>query len=148
MTLLDTPEKLIAYHEGCKLEAYQDTRGVWTIGFGYTGPDVHAGLEWTAEQADSAFDRCLDTAMQDALEVVGDPAWDSINIPRQDALVDMAYNLGRSRFAEFNTFLGFVRSGDWSAAADDLAHTAWASEVGRRFRDDQQIIRTGAFINV
>lgn len=40
--------------EGCRLEAYQDQGGVWTIGYGHTGPDVHEGLTWTQEQADEA----------------------------------------------------------------------------------------------
>ena len=30
--------------EGCVLTAYADQGGVWTIGYGHTGPGVHAGL--------------------------------------------------------------------------------------------------------
>jgi lysozyme len=32
--------------EGCVLTAYADQGGVWTIGYGHTGPGVHAG--WRA----------------------------------------------------------------------------------------------------
>lgn len=46
---------LIHSFEGCKLNAYQDSGGVWTIGFGHTGPDVHPGLVWTQQQADDAL---------------------------------------------------------------------------------------------
>ena len=46
---------LIHSFEGCKLTAYQDSGGIWTIGYGHTGPDVHAGLVWTQQQADDAF---------------------------------------------------------------------------------------------
>jgi lysozyme len=38
--------------EGCKLAAYQDQGGVWTIGYGHTGPDVHPRITCTQEQAD------------------------------------------------------------------------------------------------
>lgn len=43
--------KLIMGFEGCRLTAYQDIVGVWTIGWGET-LGVHAGLVWTQEQAD------------------------------------------------------------------------------------------------
>lgn len=42
--------------ENCKLTAYQDGAGVWTIGVGHTGPDIREGLVWTQEQADAALD--------------------------------------------------------------------------------------------
>jgi lysozyme len=41
--------------EGLRLEAYQDSGGVWTIGWGHTGPEVHAGLVWTREQCVEAL---------------------------------------------------------------------------------------------
>lgn len=37
--------------EGLRLTAYQDSVGVWTIGYGHTGPDVHPGLTITQQQA-------------------------------------------------------------------------------------------------
>ena len=39
--------------EGCVLTAYADQGGVWTIGYGHTGPGVHAGLTITQDQADA-----------------------------------------------------------------------------------------------
>jgi hypothetical protein len=38
--------------EGLRLTAYQDQVGVWTIGYGHTGPDVHRNLTITEDQAD------------------------------------------------------------------------------------------------
>ena len=48
-TLLDT----IRRFEGCKLKAYLCPAGVWTCGWGATGPDVVKGTVWTQEQADT-----------------------------------------------------------------------------------------------
>ena len=51
--------------EGLHLEAYQDCAGVWTIGYGHTGPTVSPGqsiIEAEAEkllQADLDRGRCL-----------------------------------------------------------------------------------------
>jgi lysozyme len=37
--------------EGLRLTAYQDQAGVWTIGYGHTGPDVYRGLCITQNEA-------------------------------------------------------------------------------------------------
>lgn len=51
-------EGLVAINksEGCKLKAYRDIKGVWTIGWGQTGEGIKEGVEWTQEQADAARD--------------------------------------------------------------------------------------------
>jgi GH24 family phage-related lysozyme (muramidase) len=47
---------LIAVFEGpMKLVAYMDTGGVWTIGRGHTGRDVHQGSTITPEQGVALF---------------------------------------------------------------------------------------------
>jgi lysozyme len=45
--------------EGLRLTAYQDSGGVWTIGWGHTGPEVHKGLVWTREQCVAALRKDL-----------------------------------------------------------------------------------------
>jgi lysozyme len=42
---------LIRVFEGVRLTAYQDTGGVWTIGFGHTGPDVVQGYTISMDTA-------------------------------------------------------------------------------------------------
>lgn len=51
MTLSQLLASLLAALEGLRLIAYKDSGGVWTIGFGHTGPDVHEGMTITLEQA-------------------------------------------------------------------------------------------------
>jgi lysozyme len=43
---------LVKSFEGCDLAAYQDSVGVWTIGYGHTGSDVHPGLTITQNEAE------------------------------------------------------------------------------------------------
>ena len=52
MTTATLAAALIRVFEGCRLTAYQDTGGIWTIGFGHTGPDVTAGLTISMDQAE------------------------------------------------------------------------------------------------
>ena len=41
----------ICRREELKLEAYRDIKGIWTIGYGHTGPEVKFKMTITKEQA-------------------------------------------------------------------------------------------------
>ena len=44
--------RLIKRFEGCRLMPYLCPAGVWTCGWGSTGPDVIPGQTWTQDYAD------------------------------------------------------------------------------------------------
>lgn len=50
---------LLEDREGRHNNAYRDSEGIWTIGVGHTGPEVHDGLHWTNAQIDEAFEKDL-----------------------------------------------------------------------------------------
>ena len=50
---------LIKKYEGCRTKAYLCPAGVWTIGYGHTGPEVVQGLVWSQEQVDAALKQDL-----------------------------------------------------------------------------------------
>jgi lysozyme len=85
---------LIKSFESCKLTAYQDQRGIWTIGWGHTGSDVHEGLCWTQEQADMALVHDLQVTVVGVLKAL-DVA---ISQNAFDALVSFAFNVGVEAF--------------------------------------------------
>lgn len=87
---------LIRHHEGCRLKAYQDSAGVWTIGYGHTGPDVYAGKEITLERAEALLRDDLGWAERAVNELVEI----DLSQPQCDALVSFVFNLGRQAFAE------------------------------------------------
>lgn len=79
---------VIRQFEGCRLTAYQDAIGVWTIGWGET-EGVHQGLTWTQEQADAALNYRLASLDQIVIrESIG------ANPGQRAALISFAYNLG------------------------------------------------------
>ncbi len=45
--------------EGLKLTAYRDVKGILTIGWGHTGPDVKAGMKVNEYQAENIFQKDL-----------------------------------------------------------------------------------------
>src|SRR5215213_5139029 len=82
--------------EGCRLAAYQDVAGVWTIGYGSTGPHVRPGLKITADQAKALL--CDDVRVAAArLEArIGAAVVDELSEDRYAALLSFTFNLGAS----------------------------------------------------
>ena len=101
--------------EGLSLAAYVDQRGVWTIGYGHTGPGIHAGLTITAEEAE-AF---LASDIAGAVAGVNRLVTGSITQNQFDALVDFTFNLGCAGLAR-STLLRKVNAGDFAAATTEF----------------------------
>ena len=80
--------------EACRLTAYQDSKGVWTIGYGHTGPEVVKGLVWTQAQADEALVADLAIAAGRLASVVNEPAIAGLTDHEYGALVSFVFNLG------------------------------------------------------
>lgn len=103
---------LIKEFEGCKLEAYQDQHGIWTIGWGHTGPEVVPGLVWTQEQADAQLVADTQTAVTGVMRYLDV----TVNQNQFDALVSFAYNVGVADFAG-STLLRLLNGGYPNMAA-------------------------------
>ncbi len=101
--------------EGCRLTAYQDVKGVWTIGVGHTGPDVYEGLIITQDQADA----WLLQDVQNAVNHVNSLVTVQLTQPEFDALVDFCFNVGCGAFAG-STMLKLLNAGDYAGAADQF----------------------------
>jgi lysozyme len=106
---------LIQNFEGCRLRAYQDAAGKWTIGYGHTF-GVYPGLVITESQAD-AF---LQTDVQNTATLVEKYITVPVNQNQFDALVSFTYNVGIVRFAG-STLLVKLNMGDYDGAAQEFA---------------------------
>ena len=101
--------------EGCQLNAYQDVVGVWTIGYGHTGPDVSPGSTITQAQAV----QLLQQDVASAAACVNQAVIVQLNQDEFDALVDFVFNLGQSAFRS-STMLKDLNAGDFAGAADQF----------------------------
>ena len=81
---------LIKQFEGLRLRAYKCPVGVWTIGYGHTGPDVREGLEISPARAGEL----LAADCQRFESAVNRYVTSEINQNQFDALVSFAYNVG------------------------------------------------------
>lgn len=105
--------------EGCRLESYQDSGGVWTLGYGHIG--VREGDTCTQEQADAWLDEDIAKAQQYVDSLVTAPLNDNQNI----ALVDFTYNLGAGSL-EKSTLLKLLNENDFAGAADQFGRWCYA----------------------
>lgn len=81
---------LIIKFEGCKLKAYKDVAGIWTVAYGHTGDDVYEGLEITQAEADDLLAEDLKHFEEGVSSCVKVPVTDD----QFSALVCFAYNVG------------------------------------------------------
>jgi lysozyme len=56
-------------------------------------------------------------------------------------LVNMAFNIGRSRLSKFKKMLHAIEEGDYNKAADEMVDSKWYSQVGRRSKELVNIMR-------
>ena len=84
-------EALIKEFESCRLVAYRDQRGIWTCGWGATGPDISARTKWTQEQADARFDKDLEVREKQLMEYLDNAPTTQDQF---DALLSLGYNIG------------------------------------------------------
>jgi lysozyme len=114
--------KFINDREADKLRAYQDGGGVWTIGRGHTGSDVHPGMEITEAESDRLFD--LDLADHNI-----EPLLDGVPAKQceYDAMTSLAFNIGMERFRN-STVLKRHKLGNRIGAAN--AFLLWKFDNG------------------
>ena len=124
MDWLDLALPLVARWEGCRLSAYLCPAGVWTVGYGATGPDVRPGVKWTQAQAEKRLRDDLRRfgARVDALVRVG------VSAGQMAALASLAYNIGIEAFRK-STLLRKLNAGDYAGAGKEFGR--WTRGGGR-----------------
>ena len=115
--------KLLKYFEGCKLTAYQDSVGVWTIGYGHT-KGVYEGMTITQEEAE----QMLLTELEEYEGYVEKYVTVPLTQNQFDALVVWVYNLGPTNFRR-STLLKELNSGNYTAAGNEI--TKWNKAGGK-----------------
>ncbi|MDG1285965.1 MAG: lysozyme [Rickettsiales bacterium] len=117
--------EFIKSKEGFSSGPYQDSAGVWTIGYGTTG-DVYAySAPVTVEQATNLMSQDLEQFHRELVALVNVP----LKQNEYDALMSFIYNLGAHNLAG-STLLRKLNAGDYEAAAGQL--TRWVYAGGTR----------------
>ena len=113
----------IQAEEGFRGSPYQDTEGVWTVGYGTKLPITEAEGVYLARERLQG--------QQDAL-VAALPWSVSHPMTTREALLDMAYQLGVRGLEGFTAMLSALQSGDCAAAKAAALDSAWARQTPSR----------------
>ncbi|WP_447781025.1 lysozyme [Pseudomonas plecoglossicida] len=114
---------LIKSFEGLRLQAYQDSVGVWTIGYGTTR-GVKAGMKISKEQAERMLLNDVKRFEPEVQRLITVP----LSQNQWDALMCFTYNLGAANL-ESSTLLRKLNAGDYAGAADQFCR--WVKAGGK-----------------
>lgn len=133
---MDALTKQLIIDEGMRLKPYRDTVGKLTIGVGRNlddnGISEDEALVMLKNDIDQAFDELSQFDWFNSLKPV-----------KQDALVNMCFNLGLPRLLSFKRMIAALEAGDYQTAADEALDSKWAVQVGERANRIAEVIRNG-----
>lgn len=115
---------LIKEFEGLRLKSYQDTGGVWTVGWGHAGHLARAGIEINRAAASMLLEEDALIARQAVLDLITF----SLSDEQLSALTSFVFNVGVAAFAK-STLRKKINAGDPAGAADEFLK--WTKDNGR-----------------
>ena len=124
--------------EGVEYEIYNDHLGYPTFGVGHLiiesdeeyGQPVGTGV--TEERVKECFESDLDTAIGECHHLYGEGDCGSLPDEVQQILVNMMFNMGRTRLSKFKNFNAAIAEGDWKRAAVEGRDSLWYRQVTNR----------------
>lgn len=123
--------------EGLRLNAYKDTVGVWTVGYGRA--HVAPNTVWNQGMAEAAL--VEDVKEHNAKLLKALPWIADLDRVRRNVLFNMAYNLGVDGLLGFKNTLEAVRTGRYNQASSGMLNSLWAKQVkGRAVRLAQEML--------
>ena len=126
-------------HEGVRSKVYLCSEGYETIGVGRNVSESGIGLS----DDEIAYLLANDIARCEQ-EIAERFDWfDDLDPVRQDAIIDMAFNLGITRLSQFQNMLRALSESRFSDAATEALDSRWARQVGQRAQTVAAMIRTG-----
>ena len=138
--LIDDLKEMLIKNEGMELKIYRCGSQKLTIGAGRNiDPDGGIGLS----ESEITFllmndiQRCRD-------ELEAEYEWfDGLNEARKDVLINMVFNLGATRFRDFQRAIKAISEGKWQTAHDEMLDSRWADQVGDRAKELAEQMRSG-----
>jgi lysozyme len=123
---IDTIKRDLRRDEGVRLKPYLCTAGKMTIGVGRNIEDI--GI--TDMEADYLLENDIERVVAELDRSL--PWWRDLSGKRQEALINMCFNMGISRLMTFRKMLGALKSGRYDDAAMEALNSKWARQVGAR----------------
>ena len=132
MKLNKTGYDLIKRFEGCKLTAYQDSVGVWTIGYGSTYYEnmqkVKQGDKVSQQRANEIFEFVASRFARNVDDIItSKPTQNQFN-----AVVSLAYNIGLGNFQKSTLLKKLNKNPNDKTIKDEFMK--WVNAGGRKLQ--------------
>lgn len=131
-------ENMLIRHEGKRSLPYECSVGKITIGVGRNledNPLTEDEIMYLLRNDIAKFEKELN---QYNWYRMMDPV-------RQDACLNLMFNIGHTRFRQFRRMIKAFESRDYDLAANELLDSKYAFQVGDRANELSEIIRTGKY---
>ena len=134
-------------HEGLRLQVYQDTLGIDTIGIGRNLkdrgiskeeldeldiPTIGHVYEYGITEADAMLLAENDVQIVEEELLRAHPCVEELDAVRQLVLVDMAFNMGVPRLCKFKKMWNAIHEKKFDAASKEMLDSRWANQVKSR----------------
>jgi len=123
--------------EGVVYKTYEDSLGYLTFGIGHlvlsSDPEYREalGTPIDEERVHEVFEFDLDLHISECSKLYG-CYWDEFPDEIQEILVNMCFNMGRTRLGKFKKMTAALQKSDWEEAAKEGRDSRWYAQVGNR----------------
>ena len=133
--------EMLKLHEGVRSHVYLCSAGYETLGVGRNISESGLGL------SDDEIEYLLNNDIKRVREELEDAYFwfPALNEARQDAMIDICFNLGLTRLRGFVNALEAMSREQFDIAADEIMDSRWATKVGNRDLEVTEMIRTGEY---
>lgn len=132
--MASTLKPMIIKHEDFRSKPYRCSAGKLTIGY---GRNLEEGI--SRDEADYLLNNDIARAGQEAMEIF--PRLYAFPVEKQNAIIDMLYNLGKTRFKKFIKMIAAINEEDWERAAEEAKDSRWFKQVKSRGKEIVEIFR-------
>lgn len=118
------------------LEPYQDSLGIWTVGYGRNLQDT----TFTRAECDLMFETDYRRAEQGAENF---HFYEFLNDVRKGVVIEMVYQMGPTRVGKFVKFRTACMQRKWKEAAKEMLDSRWHEQTPERAEELAAIFEAG-----
>ena len=126
----------IKRHEGFRLEPYEDSEGILTVGYGRNLRDVPFSKAEVELMFDTDFRRAVHGAENFTF-------YDHLSPTRQGVVVEMIFQMGVGGVSKFLKFRSACMRHNWIEAAREMLDSKWAKQTPSRAKELSEIFERG-----
>ena len=134
---------MLRRHEGVRSHAYKCSEDMITVGVG-RNIDENGGLGLSEDEIDYLLKNDITRVRQELTDAY---FWfPALNEARQDAMIDISFNLGMTRLRGFVKAIEAMSREQFDIAADEFMDSRWSQQVGNRAVEVTEMIRSGDYV--